>query len=99
LGKNWDFFLFIAFFAPLFWRRPPDRPGPPGNSFPDLALRDGNWKFLMQFDGSRPQLYDLSKDVSEANNLADRQTELTEKYKKMLLDWNKMFPKDAGEMP
>ena len=53
----------------------------------------------MQFDGSRPQLYDLSKDVSEANNRADRQTELTEKYKKMLLDWNKMFPKDAGEMP
>jgi len=83
--------------APLFWRRPPDRPGPPDNRFPDLALRDRHWKFLMQFDGSRPQLYDLSQDVSESNNLADRQTERTEQYKKMLLDWNKMFPKDAGE--
>jgi uncharacterized sulfatase len=78
--------------APLFWRRPPDRPGPPDDPFPDLALREGNWKFLMQFDGSRPQLYDLSEDVSESNNLAGRRTELTEKYKKMLLDWNKMFP-------
>ena len=85
--------------APLFWRRPPDWSGPQNNPLPDLAMRDGNWKFLVQFDGSRPQLYDFSKDVSESNNLAGQQPELVEKYTKMLLDWNKQFPKDAGELP
>ena len=83
--------------TPLFWRRPPDRPGPKDDPLPDLALRDGYWKFLMQYDGSQPQLYDLSKDVSESNNLASRRSELVEQYKKMLLDWNATLPKDAGE--
>lgn len=84
--------------APIFWRRPPDRPGPQNNRFPDLALRDRNWKFLMQFDGARPQLYDLSKDVSESNNLSGQHPELVEKYRKMLTDWNQTLPKDAGEL-
>ena len=28
---------------PLYWKRPPDRPGPPGNPLPDLAMREGKW--------------------------------------------------------
>jgi uncharacterized sulfatase len=83
--------------TPLLWRRPPDRGVLQEETMPDLALRDGNWKFLMQFDGSRPQLYDLSQDVSESNNLAERNPERVEKYKTMLLDWNQALPKDAGE--
>ena len=84
--------------APLFWRRPPDRPGTEDKPWPDLALREGNWKFLMQFDGSLPQLYDLSRDVSESKNLSAQHPELVEKYETMILDWNKQFPKDAGEL-
>jgi uncharacterized sulfatase len=83
--------------APLFWRRPPDRPGPENNRHPDFALRDGPWKFYMQFDGSRPLLYNLLSDISESNNLARQHPELVEKFKKMVLDWNKAFPKDAGD--
>src|SRR6056297_2261359 len=45
--------------APIFWRRPPDRPGNPAQDNPDLAVRDGRWKFMMNYDGSDPQLYDL----------------------------------------
>ncbi|MDR1957588.1 MAG: sulfatase-like hydrolase/transferase [Planctomycetaceae bacterium] len=85
--------------APIFWRRPPDRPGPPDNAWPDLALRKEKWKFLMQFDGSKPQLYDLEKDVSESVNLAESQPELVEEFRKTLLDWNHSLPKDAGEQP
>ena len=74
--------------APIFWRRPPDRPGPKNEPFPDLALRSENWKFLMQFNGSRPQLYDLINDPSESDNLAEQNPEIVERFRKMLRDWN-----------
>jgi uncharacterized sulfatase len=83
--------------APIFWRRPPDRPGPQNDRWPDLAVREGNWKFYMQYDGSRPQLYDLAADVSETKNLAEEQPGLTEKYRAMLNAWNAPLPKDAGQ--
>ena len=70
---------------PLFWKRPPDRPGPPEDLWPDLAVRDGRWKLLMQADGSRPQLYDLLKDPSETTNLATRRPELVERLSQLLL--------------
>ena len=82
--------------APIFWRRPPDRPGLNNNPWPDLALRDGFWKFLMQYDGSRPQLYDLKTDVSESKNLAEIHPDRVEQYRKMLIEWNRPLPQDAG---
>ena len=84
--------------APLFWRRPPDRPGPENDRWPDFGLRDGPWKFYMQFDGSRPMLYNLIDDISESNNLVQQHPELVEKFRKMVFDWNEAFPKDAGEL-
>ena len=83
--------------APIFWRRPPDRPGPANNRWPDLAMRDGPWKFLMQFDGSRPRLFNLDTDISEAKNVANEHPDLTAKYRNALSDWNASLPKDAGE--
>ncbi|MEM7602129.1 MAG: sulfatase-like hydrolase/transferase, partial [Verrucomicrobiota bacterium] len=59
--------------APLFFRRPPDRPGFQrwgDEDNPDLAVRDGKWKLLINYDESEPQLYDLNEDVSEAKNVA-----------------------------
>jgi len=83
--------------APIFWRRPPDRPGPANNRWADLALRDGPWKFLMQFDGSRPRLYNLNTDISESRNLANEHPDLTTKYRNALNEWNATMPKDAGQ--
>ncbi|MDR1492331.1 MAG: sulfatase-like hydrolase/transferase [Planctomycetaceae bacterium] len=82
---------------PIFWRRPPDRPGIDQYPLPDLALRKGAWKFLMQFDGSKQQLYDLEKDVTESINLAESQPELVEELSQILRNWNNSLPKDAGE--
>jgi uncharacterized sulfatase len=83
--------------TPIFWRRPPDHSGTDSEPLPDLALRKGKWKFLMQFDGSRQQLYDLEKDVTESINLAESEPELVNKLTQTLLDWNHSLPKDAGE--
>jgi uncharacterized sulfatase len=77
---------------PLFWLRPPDRPGPADDPFPDLAVRDGHWKLLVNEDGRGAQLYDLSKDIGEKTNLAAQKPEVVERLKKMALDWRKSLP-------
>lgn len=86
--------------TPIFWRRPPDRPGF-GSGFdednPDLAVRDGKWKFSVNYDGSSPQLYDLSDDISETRNIADEHSEVAERLKQALLKWNATLPADAGK--
>jgi arylsulfatase A-like enzyme len=77
---------------PLFWLRPPDRPGPANDPFPDLSVRDGDWKLLINEDGSKPQLYDLSKDIGEKDNLAAKEPQITDRLKKMVLDWRQSMP-------
>jgi len=75
--------------APIFFGRPPDRKSFYGfNELPDLALRQGRWKLLCDFDGARPQLYDLTVDVGESNNLVDKHPEVAEELKKKVLAWH-----------
>ncbi|MBB3696952.1 sulfatase-like hydrolase/transferase [Flammeovirga yaeyamensis] len=50
------------------------------------AIRDGNWKFL-RFPDRPAELYDLSSDLSEVNNLADQYPEKIKEYYKMLFEW------------
>lgn len=78
---------------PLFWKRPPDRPGPPEDVWPDLAIRDGQWKLLIQEDGSRPQLYNVLQDPTETRNLAPRRPDLVKRLGGSLLAWNAGLPK------
>jgi arylsulfatase A-like enzyme len=88
---------------PLYWLRPPDRPGPLNDPFPDLAVREGKWKLLVNEDGGKPQLYDLGMDVAEKNNLADQQPQVVERLKKMVMEWRKSLPVgkigDKGQGP
>ncbi len=50
------------------------------------VVRDGDMKF-MRFPDRPAQLYDISKDEGEHNNLAAQHPELIEKYYKMLFEW------------
>ncbi len=78
---------------PIFWKRPPDRPGPSASErFPDLAVREGDWKLLCMTDGSAPQLYDLKSDPSETINRASEQPERVRQLTEKLLAWNKSLP-------
>jgi uncharacterized sulfatase len=85
--------------APIFWRRPPDRKSWDRSGVPlppDLAVREGDWKLVCQYDGSRPELYDLSRDSSEAMNLAATRPQIVERLAALLLAWHHAMPPDNG---
>jgi arylsulfatase A-like enzyme len=77
---------------PLFWIRPPDRPGDNREKWPDLSVRDGDLKLLLMEDGSDAQLYDLAKDPGEKNNLTKQKPKVVERLSKELLKWRKSLP-------
>ncbi len=82
--------------APIFWRRPPDRPGSKSHPNPDLAVRQGKWKLYLDYDGGHVQLYDLSADISETRNIANNHPDLVQRLTTAVLDWNAELPVDAG---
>ena len=51
------------------------------------AMRDGNWK--MQTRGDVIELYDLSKDIKETTNLADRYPGRTKEMKAAIEKWKR----------
>jgi uncharacterized sulfatase len=77
---------------PLFWIRPPDRPGYQGANDPDLAIRKGDYKLLMDADGTNLQLYDIAKDAAESNNLAGELPGTVAELKAALLEWYHHYP-------
>jgi arylsulfatase A-like enzyme len=85
--------------APIFWRRPPDRKTVSDKfteRLPDLAMREGDRKLLCEYDGTQPQLYDLSKDRSETTNLADKHNDIVQRMTSALLEWHRSMPQDNG---
>ncbi len=86
--------------SPLFFRRPPDRPGNDpkwgmGDN-PDLAVRHGVWKFLVNFDGSEAQLYHIQDDPCESKNLLQQYPDIAKDLQTRLFAWNHQLPKDSG---
>lgn len=85
--------------APIFWRRPPDRKTASQalpEHLPDLAMRDQRWKFLCEYDGSKPHLYDLVVDRGESTNLASQHPEVVTRMREALLAWHQSMPPDKG---
>ena len=68
----------------IYWHYPHygNQGGTPGSS-----LRYKNWKYIEFYEDNSCRLYDLDKDISEKNNVAQENPELTEKFHKMLHDW------------
>jgi arylsulfatase A-like enzyme len=82
--------------SPLYWEYGRNdkyfKYPPKGDRGPNLAMRDGKWKFLINTDGSGGELYDLAQDPNEANNLIATQTEVADRMKARLLAWRASLP-------
>jgi arylsulfatase A-like enzyme len=64
---------------PLFWHFP-NNWGPSGPGIgPSSAIRKRDWKLIYYHDSGNYELFDLSKDLSETNNLAGSQPQVLAK--------------------
>jgi arylsulfatase A-like enzyme len=82
---------------PLFWeygrttnafaypRNPIDRS-------PNVAVREGDWKLLVNADGSGAELYNLAPDAKETRNLAAEKPDVVQRLKETVLRWRKSIP-------
>jgi arylsulfatase A-like enzyme len=59
---------------------------------PNLALREGKWKFLINADGNNPQLYDLDADPTESQNVVASHPQIAATLEKKLLAWRRSLP-------
>ncbi len=83
--------------APIFFRRPPDRDAfYDDTDLPDLAVRDGKWKFLCEYDGVEPELYDMEADRGETRNVAPDHPEIVARLTRSLIAWHRSLPADNG---
>jgi uncharacterized sulfatase len=75
------------------WQRPPENQKQQGRvDLPDLSVREGPYKLLVNTDGSKPELYDLAADEGETTNLASKNPKMTARLKKKVLKWYSTMP-------
>jgi arylsulfatase A-like enzyme len=82
---------------PMFWEY-----GRNTNSFgfpritrdrsPNVAMRDGSWKLLLNADGTGAELYDVVGDLNETRDVSAQQREVVERMKSAALKWRKSLP-------
>lgn len=83
---------------PLFWEY-----GRNTNSFaypkeamhrsPNVAMREGNWKLLINADGTGAELYDVVADPKETKNLAAEKREIAKRLSDSALAWRRSLPR------
>jgi len=88
---------------PLFWEWRFAIIGDAVNHSPRLAVRDGDWKLLLNPDRSRVELYALPEDPTELNNLAREHPDIVERLATSVLAWSRSLPvgpvdEDSGKM-
>ncbi|MDD4698065.1 MAG: N-acetylgalactosamine-6-sulfatase, partial [Fermentimonas sp.] len=68
-------------------------PKPQGlNLSPNIAVRSGDWKLLVNKDGSEVMLFNLKDDIKETNNLAQQHPEIVKMLKNITLKWRNSLP-------
>ena len=78
--------------SPMFWEFGQHFVGKPlpGNAYqtrsPNICMRDGDWKLLVNYDGTMTELYNLADDKYETTNVAEKYPEITGKMKKQAME-------------
>ncbi len=87
----------------LFWDYGRDatylRPALARDQSPNLGLRSGDWKVLVNDDGSGLALYDMGRDRKEDDNLASSRPDVARRLSSKLLNWRRSLPALAPHHP
>ena len=80
---------------PIYWLSTGAASEP--NNWPRLALREGDWKIVANFDGSRIELHDMASDPFEetAKDLSKVHPDITTRLYHMAHQWYLELPKKA----
>jgi arylsulfatase A-like enzyme len=76
----------------LYWEWRFRIAGEPFHQSPILAVRDGNWKLLLNPDRSRVELYDVPRDPTQLANVADKHPEIVSRLSEQVLAWQQELP-------
>jgi arylsulfatase A-like enzyme len=67
---------------------PPD----PKHRSPNVAIRDGDWKLLVNAEGTGAELYDLANDARETRDRAADQPQVVRRLTETAIRWRKSLP-------
>jgi hypothetical protein len=82
---------------PLFWEYGRNNasfayPKDAKHRSPNVAVRDGQWKLLVNADGRSAELFDLTADSKEEKNLAAEKPDVVEQLTRVAINWRKSVP-------
>lgn len=76
---------------PIFWHYPGYLPASSDNgtwrTTPVTSMVHGNWKLLYFYESGKYELYNLSSDIGEKNNLVISEPDLLQKLSLIMHDW------------
>jgi len=71
----------------------------PENRSPNLGIREGDLKLLVNDDGTSPMLFNVRQDPKETNDLAAQEKARVEEMSKKVIDWQKSLPHRTHPAP
>ena len=74
-----------------------NRPAQVHQQSPHLGIRRGDWKVLVNGDGTNLELFNIKEDPNETTNIADRHPELASEMSKKVINWYYTKRKVRGE--
>ena len=78
---------------PLFWKH--YHIGKQDDTWPAWAMREGDWKLLMDESGQRIALHNLTQDRAEQTDASATHSDIVARMKPKLIDWIKTLPASA----
>ncbi|HUR56632.1 MAG TPA: sulfatase/phosphatase domain-containing protein, partial [Opitutaceae bacterium] len=82
---------------PLMWEWRFNIQGHVWNRSPQLAIREGDWKLLLNPDRSRIELYDIPRDPMQVGNVAAEHPDIVARLSEKVLAWHKEMPTGPTE--
>lgn len=76
----------------VMWQRPPGFKKLNNVDYPDLAIRQGDYKLLINTDGSNAKLYNIVEDESETINLVSKMPKMVKRLKNQIFEWYAEMP-------